>query len=335
MGIRLSRHTWQFTNDIRIKSSATAVGPKEANGPLGKEFDLTYEDNYIGQQTWEQAERKLLNDAITKVIEKSGYSPQDIDLIIAGDLLNQMITSSFASRTLEIPFVGVYGACSTSMLSLSQASALVDAGFAERVVAACSSHNATAERQYRYPTEYGGQKPNTAQYTATGAGAVVVEKGGSGIKITHATIGKIVDMGIKNPFDMGTAMAPAAADTLHQHFIDTGRSPQDYDLIVTGDLASVGSPILKKMMAEKGYDISQNYNDCGLMLYHKDDPEVFAGASGCASSALVVYGHLLKELEHGNLRRLLVIATGSLHSPTSYQQGESIPCIAHAVAFEG
>lgn len=335
MGIRISRHTWQFTSGVRIKSSATAVGPKEANGPLGQEFDLVYEDNYVGQQTWEQAERKLLSDAITKAIEKSGYSPDEVDLIIAGDLLNQMISSSFASRSLEIPYLGVYGACSTSMLSLSLASALVDTGFAQRAVAACSSHNATAERQYRYPTEYGGQKPNTAQYTATGAGAVVVERGGSGVQITYATIGKVVDMGIKNPFDMGTAMAPAAADTLYQHFIDTGRSPNDYDLIVTGDLASVGAPILMKLMSEKGYDLSHNYNDCGLLLYHKDDPEVFSGASGCASSALVVYGHLLKELERGKLRRLLVIATGSLHSPTSYQQGESIPCIAHAVAFEG
>ncbi len=331
---RISRQTWSYANDVRIQTVATAVGPKESQGPLGSEFDIAYTDSYMGESTWEKAEMKLLKDAISLSIEKDGSKPADIDGLIAGDLLNQMISSTFASRSLEIPFIGVYGACSTSMLSLSQASALVNAGYANKVVAACCSHNSTAERQYRYPTEYGGQKPVTAQFTATGAGAALVSKGGNGIKVTYATIGKIVDMGIKNPFDMGTAMAPAAADTLNRHFLDTGRKPNDYDLIVTGDLASVGAPILIELMKDKGYDIKNNYSDCGLMLYHKEDAEVFSGASGCASSALVAYGHLFKEMEQGRLKRLLVIATGALLSPTSYQQGESIPCIAHAVSFE-
>lgn len=334
MNFRINRQTWNFTNDVRVQSVATTVGPKEGQGPLGKEFDITYSDNYLGEETWEKAEKKLLEEAINKAISKANHLPSDIDIVIAGDLLNQMISSTFASRSIEIPLIGVYGACSTSMLSLSQASALVNAGYANITVAACCSHNSTAERQYRYPTEYGGQKPATAQFTATGAGAAVIGRGGSGIKITYATLGKIVDMGIKNPFDMGTAMAPAAADTLITHFNDTGRTHKDYDLIVTGDLAGVGAPILIKLMQEKGYDISANYNDCGLMLYHKDDAEVFSGASGCASSALVSYGHLFKEMERGKLNRLLVIATGALLSPTSYQQGESIPCIAHAVSFE-
>lgn len=331
---RISRHTWSFPNDIRIQSAATIVGPKEGSGPLGKEFDFSSEDNYMGEDTWEKAEKKMLEKAISIAIEKGGVSPNGIDLIIAGDLLNQMISSSFASRSMDIPFVGVYGACSTSMLSTSIASSLINAGYADYVVAACSSHNSTAERQYRYPTEYGGQKPKTAQFTATGAGAVLIGRGGNGIKLTYSTIGKIVDMGIKNPFDMGTAMAPAAADTLENHLKDTGRTPKDYDLIVTGDLAGVGAPIFVELMKERGFDISSNYKDCGLMLYDKTDAEVFSGASGCASSALVTYAHLFKEMERGNIVRLLVIATGALLSPTSFQQGESIPCIAHAVSFE-
>lgn len=334
MSYRLSRQTWEFSNNVRVQSAATAVGPKEANGPLGKEFDVLYEDNYTGEETWEKAEAKLQNDAIITSISKANLRTENIDAVIAGDLLNQMISSSFASRSLSIPFVGVYGACSTSMLSVSQASALVNGGYSNFVVAACSSHNSTAERQYRYPTEYGGQKPLTAQFTATGAGAVVVGVGGQGIKITHSTIGKIIDLGIKNPFEMGAAMAPAAADTLEIHFTDTNRTPMDYDLIVTGDLAGVGAPIFIKLMEEKGYSIHHNYNDCGLMLYHSHDTEVFSGGSGCASSALVTYGHLMKEMTRGKYTRILVIATGALLSPTSYQQGESIPCIAHAVSFE-
>lgn len=331
---RISRCTWSFANDVRVQAVGTTAGSKEKQGPLGQEFDLTYTDNYIGEDTWEKAEKKLLEGAITKAIEKGNKLPSDIDVVIAGDLLNQMISSTFAARGLEIPFIGVFGACSTSMLSVAQGSALINAGYANYIVVACCSHNSTAERQYRYPTEYGGQKPNTAQFTATGAGAMLLGKGGTGIKVTYATIGKVVDMGIKNPFEMGSAMAPAAASTLEYHFKDLGRSPADYDLIVTGDLAKVGAPIFVNLMKDKGYNIESNYNDCGMMLYQKDDAEVFSGASGCASSALVTYGHLFKEMERGKINRLLVIATGALLSPTSYQQGESIPCIAHAVSFE-
>lgn len=334
MSFRVSRQTWYFSSDVRIRSAGTAVGPKEGNGPLGNEFDIVFDDNYVGEATWEKAEKKILEASINKTLEKAGLVAEDIDMILAGDLLNQIISATFASRTIQIPFIGTYGACSTSMLSLAQASALVNAGYCNLAVAACSSHNSTAEKQYRYPTEYGGQKPPTAQYTATGAGSVLVGRGGTGIRVTYATLGKIVDMGIKNPFNMGSAMAPAAADTLLAHLKDTGRKPSDYDLIVTGDLAGVGAPILVSLMKEQGYEIAPYYNDCGLMLYRKDDPEVFSGASGCASSALVTYGHLLKEMERGKISRLLVLATGALLSPLTYQQGESIPCIAHAVAFE-
>lgn len=215
--------------------------------------------------------------------------------MIAGDLLTQIISASFTARYAQIPYLGVYGACSTSMESLALAASLVEGGYANYVVSGCSSHNATAERQYRYPTEYGGQKPPYAQWTVTGAGVAVVGKGLIGPKVRYATIGKIIDMGLKDPFDMGSAMAPAAVDTIEQHFIDTGRRPEDYDLIVTGDLAGVGYPLAKKMLLERGFDLSSVYNDCGLMIYYSDQ-EVFAGGSGCASSASVTYGHIMKEL---------------------------------------
>jgi len=331
---RVSRQTWQFTEDVRIQASAAVVGPMEGEGPLGSFFDKVYDDLYAGQNSWEMAERQLMEDAVRVALSKANVTEQDIDVILAGDLLNQNITANFTAEMLSIPLVGMYGACSTSMLTLANAAALVNAGFVNRAVAACSSHNATAERQYRYPTEYGGQKPPSAQWTVTGAGAAVVGIGGSGPRITHATMGKVIDMGIKDPFNMGAAMAPAAVSTLRTHFEDLGRTPQDYDLIVTGDLASVGYAIAKDLLKTEGYDMDRVYNDCGLMIYSSEQ-QVFAGASGCASSATVAYGYILDQLNKGLLKRVLICATGALLSPVSYQQGNSIPCIAHAVALEG
>jgi len=331
---RVSRQTWQFTEDVRIQASAAVVGPMEGEGPLGSFFDKVYDDLYAGQNSWEMAERQLMEDAVRVALSKANVTERDIDVILAGDLLNQNITANFTAEMLSIPLVGMYGACSTSMLTLANAAALVNAGFVNRAVAACSSHNATAERQYRYPTEYGGQKPPSAQWTVTGAGAAVVGIGGSGPRITHATMGKVIDMGIKDPFNMGAAMAPAAVSTLRTHFEDLGRTPQDYDLIVTGDLASVGYAIAKDLLKTEGYDMDRVYNDCGLMIYSSEQ-QVFAGASGCASSATVAYGYILDQLNKGLLKRVLICATGALLSPVSYQQGNSIPCIAHAVALEG
>lgn len=332
MNNRLGRSTWKYSN-VRILASAVAVGPKEGEGPLKNDFDIIHEDLYIGQNTWEKAERKLFEEALDLSIQKSGLAKDAINLIVAGDLLNQIISASFTASYAQIPYIGVYGACSTSMEALSVSAALVDAGFADYIASGCSSHNATAEKQYRYPTEYGGQKPPYAQWTVTGAGVVIVGKGVIGPRVTFATIGRVMDMGIKDPFDMGSAMAPAAVDTIEQHFIDTGRKPTDYDLIVTGDLAGVGYPLAKQMLLERGYDMSSVYNDCGLMIF---DPEqgVFAGGSGCASSAAVTYGYILKQLNEKKLNKVLIVATGALLSPVSYQQGESIPCIAHAVAIE-
>jgi len=331
---RISRQTWHFAEDVRVQASAVSVGPKEGEGPLASFFDQIHDDVYVGQQTWEDAERKLMEDAVTILLQKASIKEQDVDVILAGDLLNQNITTNFTAEKLEIPLMGMYGACSTSMLTLATAAALVNAGYVNRAIAACSSHNATAERQYRYPTEYGGQKPPSAQWTVTGAGAGLVGIGGKGPRITYATMGKVTDMGIKDPFDMGSAMAPAAVSTIYSHFQDTGRTPKDYDLIVTGDLAAVGYPIVKELMLAQGYAMDDMYNDCGLMIYDPEQ-EVFAGGSGCASSAVVTYSYIMDQLNRGLLKRVLVCATGALLSPISYQQGNSIPCIAHAVAFEG
>jgi stage V sporulation protein AD len=319
---------------VRIQASAAVVGPKEGEGPLGSMFDKVYQDLYAGRSSWEEAERQLMEDAIRIALQKAKLTEQEIDVILAGDLLNQNITATFTAEMLTIPTLGMYGACSTSMLTLANAAALVNGGYVDYAVAACSSHNATAERQYRYPTEYGGQKPPSAQWTVTGAGAAVVGLGGKGPRLTYATIGKVIDMGIKDPFDLGSAMAPAAVDTLTAHFQDLQLAPQDYDLIVTGDLASVGYAITKEMMAARGYDMDKVYDDCGMMIFHPDQ-EVFAGGSGCASSATVTYSYIMNQLNSGKLKKVLVCATGALHSPVSYQQGNSIPCIAHAVAFEG
>lgn len=328
----LGQSTWEFS-EVKILGSATAVGPLEGEGPLKNDFDVIHEDLHIGQDTWEKAERKLLEEAFDLAIKKSGVPKDKINLMVAGDLLNQIISASFSANYLQLPFLGVYGACSTSMESLAIAASFVEAGFADNVVAGCSSHNATAEKQYRYPTEYGSQKPPYAQWTVTGAGAAVVGKGLVGSRVKYATIGKVVDMGITDPFDMGSAMAPAAVETIAKHFNDTGRTPNDYDLIVTGDLAGVGYPIAKQMLLERGYDMSKVYNDCGLMIYSSTQ-KVFAGGSGCASSAVVTYGHILKQLKERKLNKVLVVATGALLSPITFQQSESIPCIAHAVAIE-
>ncbi len=248
--------------------------------------------------------------------------------------MNQIISNSFAARSLGVPYIGVFGACSTSMESLALASMLVNSGAAEHVLAGTCSHNCTAEKQFRYPTEYGSQKPPTAQYTVTGAGAAVVANKGEGPVVECATIGKVIDLGITDPFNMGAAMAPAAVDTIQAHFNDTGRSPSDYDLIVTGDLAGVGHPIAKELLLKNGVPMNDTvFGDCGLMVYDVQKQKVQAGGSGCGCSAVVTYGHLLKRIKKGELKRILVVATGALLSPLSFQQGESIPCIAHAVAI--
>ncbi|WP_044747950.1 stage V sporulation protein AD [Bacillus alveayuensis] len=329
----IGKQTWVFEHEIYLQAAATAVGPMETEGPLGEQFDVTYQDLYCGEDNWELAERRLMKDAVQACLTKAKLEINDIDFFLAGDLLNQNVTANYTARGLPVPFLCMFGACSTSMETLAVAAALVDGGFARRVLTATSSHNATAERQFRYPTEFGGQKPKSATFTVTGAGAALVSRKRSMFRITAATIGKVVDFGIHNPFDMGSAMAPAAAATIRQHFQDLKTSPQDYDLIVTGDLSGVGSPILRELLREEGYDLATRHRDCGLLIY-RNDQEVFAGGSGCACCAVVTYSYLLKEMEKGNLRKIFVVATGALLSPTMMRQNESIPAIAHGVVLE-
>lgn len=332
----IGKQTWQFPKQPYLLATGAVVGPKEAAGPLGQEFDASHEDSYVGQDSWEKAERRLFEEACEITLEKARMSPDQVNVLYGGDLLNQIITSNFAARAMAVPFLGLFGACSTSMESLALAAMTVDAGYADYALAATSSHNSTAERQFRYPTEYGGQKPPSAQCTVTGAGAGLVGVQGSGDmpRITHATIGKVVDLGIKSPFEMGPAMAPAAADTISRHFKDTGRTPEDYDLIVTGDLARIGHVLAAELLEQEGIYLGDKFKDCGILIFDPDQEEVFSGGSGCACCAVVTYGHLLKRMMRGELERILVCATGALLSPLSSQQGESIPSVAHAVAIE-
>ncbi|WP_243386446.1 stage V sporulation protein AD [Bacillus kexueae] len=325
--------TWTFENRIYVNSSGTAVGPKEAEGPLGQTFDISHEDLHCGEDNWELAERRLMEQAIDQCLTKSNLQTDQVDFFIAGDLLNQNVTSNYVARHLQIPTICMFGACSTSMETVAIGSQLVDSGFANKIVAATSSHNATAERQFRYPTEYGGQKPDTATATVTGAGAVLISQEYSDIVITSATIGKVVDYGLKDPFDMGSAMAPAAADTIQRHLQDLNRTTNDYDMFITGDLSGIGSPILKDLLKEEGIDIDEKHFDCGLMIY-RPDQNVFAGGSGCACSAVVTFSHIFNMLRSKEVDRVFVVATGALLSPTMIQQKESIPTIAHGVVFE-
>lgn len=327
--------SWVFENHPSILSTATVVGPFEGQGPLADDFDIIHGDLMLGQKSWEKAENTLLEEAAKLAVENAGLTNGQIQFFVGGDLMNQIISSSFAARTIGIPYLGVFGACSTSMESLAVAAMLVNSGSAKFALAGTCSHNATAEKQYRYPTEYGSQKPPTAQFTVTGAGAAVVAKNGKGPYVASATIGKVIDMGIKDPFNMGAAMAPAAVDTIQAHFRDLNIEPGHYDLIVTGDLSKVGFDIASELFKKHQIPMEQTvYNDCGKMIYNYETQSVQAGASGCACSAVVTYGHLMKKLKKGELKRILVVATGALLSPISFQQGESIPCIAHAVAIE-
>ncbi|KAF6636295.1 MULTISPECIES: stage V sporulation protein AD [Paenibacillus] len=333
---RQGGQTWKFESRPRIIGSATVVGPDEGEGPLSTDFDYIYDNIEINEKTWEKAERRLIEHSTELALINANLNKEEVQFFISGDLMNQIVSSSFSASKLAIPYLGVFGACSTSMESLALAALIVDSEAGDYVMAGTTSHNCTVEKQFRYPNEYGAQKPPTAQYTVTGSGAAIVGHAKSGTVVDCATIGRVMDMGIKDPFNMGGAMAPAAADTLLSHFRDTGRDPGYYDLIVTGDLASVGLPIAKELLKKDGFDMNQTeFNDCGLLIYDiNKQKKVIAGGSGCGCSAVVTYGHLLKRIEKGELQKVLVVATGALLSPLTTQQGESIPCVAHAVAFE-
>jgi len=326
--------SWVFKTKPTIIASSAVGGPFEGKGELAEDFDIIHKDIWLGQDSFEKAEKIFLEHACERAITKSNIKKEEIQFFLSGDLMNQIITSSFAARTLEIPYFGIFGACSSSMEGLALSALMVDSEAARYVLTATSSHNAATEKQFRYPTEYGGQKPPTAQWTVTGAGAAVVGSKGKGPRITSATIGKVIDMGITDPFNMGAAMAPAAVSTIEAHFRDLNIDPSYYDLIVTGDLGRVGHEIAVDLLNKDKFKLPpEKFKDCGLLIYKKDQP-VFSGGSGCGCSAVVTYGHLLNLMRKGELRKILVIATGALLSPMSYQQKESIPCVAHAVSIE-
>jgi len=322
-----------FTTPPIVTSTANIVGPMEGAGLLSEHFDCIMPDNLNNLDSWEQCESYMMEWALKKAVTKENSRMDMIDCILAGDLLNQLMSTHFAIKKLDRPFLGLYGACSTMVESLLLGAMLLDGGFANKVAVAASSHHDAAERQYRFPSELGTQRPPSSQWTVTGSGAAVLSMIGNGPHITAATIGKIVDYGIKDPNAMGSAMAPAASDTLLCHLQDTGRVPAYYDMIFTGDLGSVGKQLVIQLMGEQGVDIASNYQDCGCMIY-REEQDTHAGASGCASSAVVFSGYIYRALMTGKLKKILLLGTGSLHSTTSYQQKESIPCIAHAIAVE-
>ena len=326
--------TITFSSPPTILETSSIVGPKEAEGPLAKYFDQCLEDEFWGEKTWEKAESKIIKENVQAVIAKSGIAAADINYCFAGDLLNQCISSSFGLRELNIPFFGVFGACSTFVESMCLGSVFIDGGGANNVLCATSSHFCSAEKQFRFPLELGNQRPPSSQWTVTGSGAAILTANGHGPKITCMTAGKIVDMGIKDANNMGAAMAPAALDTLIAHFKDTGRKPSYYDAIITGDLGHIGKEILIELMQTKGYNIKNNYNDCGVLIFDKDKQDTHSGGSGCACIGTVFSSYFFPQLKSKKLNRILLMATGALMNSTSSQQGESIPGIAHAIAIE-
>lgn len=331
---RLGTQTVSLENPVNIVDTASIVGKKEGEGPLASYFDYILEDEYWGEKSFEKTESKILYETINRVIQKSNKTTSNINYILAGDLLNQCISSAYAIRDTNIPFLGLYGACSTMVESLSVGSMLVDGGFADTVLAVTSSHFCTAERQFRFPLELGSQRPPTAQWTVTGSGAAILSTEGNGPKITTITTGKIVDMGIKDANNMGAAMAGAAVDTIYTHFNETGRNIDYYDLIVTGDLGHIGLDLTNEMLNRLGVNIEKKYTDCGVLIFDKEKQDTHAGGSGCGCCATVFAGYLFKKLMSKELNKILLIATGALMSTTALQQGESIPGIAHAISIE-
>lgn len=338
MSKRLGSQTVALGNRPGIVSWASIVGQKEHDGPYGGKFDQILPDELNGEQSFESAERAMLESAVTLCAQKSGRQLSDVQMLLSGDLLNQIISAGYAARNLAIPFYGLYGACSTMSESLSLGSMIADGGYADILICATCSHFCTAERQYRAPLELGNQRTPTAQWTVTGSGAVMVAGGaaarGAKVGLTHTTCGRVIDLGISDANNMGAAMAPAAADTIATHMQDTGRSFADYDLVVTGDLGHLGRDLLIELLGQKGIDVPEaKLFDCGCEIFEARQ-DTHAGGSGCGCAASMLCAHILPELASGRLRRVLFMATGALLSPTATMQGESIPGVAHAVALE-
>ena len=331
---RIGKQTVQLPSAPFILAHAGVAGKKEGEGPLKACFDYISEDSYFGEKSWEKSESHMIKQCFELACGKARTAPSELDYIFAGDLLNQCVSTVFAMRESNIPYFGVYGACSTMIESLSLAAMTVDGGYANTVCAATGSHFCTAERQYRFPLEYGGQRPPTAQWTVTGAVALILGASGAGPRVTNVTTGAIFDAGITDANNMGSAMAPAAYETLKAHFADTGRAPDYYDAIFTGDLGALGHDTLQALFKADKVELGLNYMDCGMLIYDLRTQDVHSGGSGCGCCASVLGAHILSAMEKGVWKRVLVAATGALMSTTSAQQGESIPGICHAVSIE-
>ena len=318
-----------------ITAWASVAGKKESEGPLAHSFDMTSQDTYFGQKTWEQAEKQMQKNALDILLKKAGLSKQQLGVVFSGDLLNQCIGSSFTLRNSGVPHLGLYGACSTMAESLLMASMAVSGGFSDKVVAMTSSHFASSERQYRFPLGYGGQRTPTAQWTVTGSGAALVCSAGKGPRIESCTIGTVTDLGIKDANNMGAAMAPAAYATIRAHFEDLSTAPEDFDLIVTGDLGQLGKDVLLELSKRDGVSLGGKLTDCGTLVFDQTTQDVHSGGSGCGCSAITLCGYLLNQLNSGKLKRILFCGTGALLSPTSTQQGLPIPGVCHALSIIG
>lgn len=334
MAKQVGKQTIKFENEPRIVQHAAIVGPKEGEGPLADYFDQILEDVLWGEDSWEKAESKILRETILMVVKKANINLSDIRYIFAGDLLSQLIASTFGIRPLGIPFFGLYGACSTMGEALILSSMTVDGGYANYSIASTSSHFCGAEKQFRYPLEYGSQRPPTSTWTVTGSGATLIAKDGNGPKITYAIPGKVVDLGAKDPLNMGASMAPAAADTMVTFFQDTGMKPSDFDIIATGDLGQFGRELVLQLAEQEGLKLGDNYIDCGIEIFDSKKQFTDAGGSGCGCSAVTLNGYLLKKMENKEINKILFIPTGALLSPISSNQGESIPGIAHGIVIE-
>lgn len=328
--MKLGKYSLKFNKDIYINETGTSVGPYERRGPLGAKFDKSYKDLYISEKCFEKAERRLMNEAVHCALKKSGLLVNDIDLFVAGDLLNQITTASFTARDLNIPYFGIYNACATSVEGLLIGATHIEAGNAKRIITAVSSHNATAERQFRLPTEYAGQRKESTTFTATGGAAALLSTRESKVKIIGGTIGRVTDFGIKDPNDFGSIMAYSAYQTLKNHLDDFNKQAEDYDLILTGDLSTIGTRVFQGLLKDEGIDVSKIHKDAGNELYDVKKQKVFMGGSGAACCPLTLYANFLD----GSYQRILVIATGVLFSPVSSKQQESIPSIAQCISLE-
>ena len=331
MAVKTGKHTYLLENTPSVLSFAAIGSKKEGQGPLGQYFDQIERDSFFGQSSWEKAESRMVQMTAQKAMEKAGLQPEEVEVAFAGDLLNQCIATTFGFRQLGIPFLGLYGACSTMAESLMMASLFVDTQIAQTALACTGSHFCTAERQFRFPLEYGGQRPPTSQWTVTGSGAALVTSEKSGVTIESATIGTVTDLGITDANNMGAAMAPAALSTIRAHFEDLHCSPEDFDLIVTGDLGQLGKEMVLTMARSEGINLGGKLVDCGCMVFDLEKQDMHSGGSGCGCIASVLSSHFLKRLENGEIKNILAIGTGALLNPNSVFQKHSIPSIAHAI----